>query len=319
VALGDRDTVEVAVRRLGDGPSAERSRAARVLECFADTRSVPALGAALADRDASVRGAALDALARFGPDAGATGAVALLVSDPSADVRRRAVRTLGRVVAQPDASVSRAVDDASSAVRREAALLAARLAPERVSRLLADRDAQVRVAAAGHAGVSAEPAVIQALRTDPHPDVRHAAVETLTLFGGNAAGEALVDAALADDDAIVRAAALRAADETLSHARLVADLRRRLHSPESRCRAMAVRALGKLSSVIPDALALTVAGDPDPEVRLALAQACATVVADPIRVFDALAADDDPTVRHAAFVHQTRGSVRGAATLNGER
>jgi hypothetical protein len=319
VALGDRQTVHVALPRLVEGPSAERSRAARVLECFADPRSVPALSAALEDRDASVRAAAVDALARFGRDPDTAGAVARLVSDPSADVRRRAVRALGRMVADPDASVGGAVDDASSVVRREAALLAARLTPERVSRLLADRDPRVRVAAAGHAGVHAEPAVIAALRTDPHPDVRHAAVETLGLFGGEAAGEALVDAALADDDAIVRAAALRTADETLSHARLVASLRRRLIGPESRGRAMAVRALAKLSCVIPDTEALTLAGDPDAEVRLALAHVAATVVADPDRVFDTLAEDDDPTVRHAAFVHRPHESVRGAATLTNER
>jgi HEAT repeat protein len=204
-------------------------------------------------------------------------------------------------------------------VRREAALLAARLSSERVSRLLADRDAQVRVAAAGHAGVGAESAVIEALRTDPHPDVRQAAVETLGLIGADAAGEALVEAALADDDAIVRAAALRAAEETLSHARLVADLRRRLRYSAPRSRAMAVRALAKLSSSIPDAEAVAVARDPDPEVRLALAHVAATVVADPELVFDALAEDADPTVRHAAFVHRPHESVRGAATLNGER
>jgi HEAT repeat protein len=319
VALGDRQTVHVAVRRLVEGPSAERSRASRVLECFADPRSVPALSTALEDRDASVRAAAVDALARFGRDPDTAGAVARLVSDPSADVRRRAVRALGRMVADPNASVGAAVDDASSVVRREAALLAARLTPERVSRLLADRDPQVRVAAAAHAGVHAEPTVIGALRTDPHPDVRQAAVETLGLFGGEAAGEALVEAALADDDAIVRAAALRTADETLSHARLVASLRRRLVGPEGRGRAMAVRALAKLQCVIPDTEALTLAGDPDPEVRLALAHVAATVVADPERVFDTLAEDDDPTVRHAAFMHRPHESVRDAATLNSER
>jgi HEAT repeat protein len=319
VALGDHETVDVAARHLAEGPSAARSRAARVLGCFADPQSVHALRAALGDRDASVRAAALDALARFGRDPDTAAAVTLLVSDPSADVRLRAVRTLGRVVADPDASIGRAVDDTSSAVRREAAMLAARLSPERVSHLLSDRDAQVRVAAAGHAGIGAESAVIQALRTDSHPDVRQAAVETLSLFRGDATGDALVDAALGDDDAIVRAAALRAAGETLSHSRLVACMRRRLRSPDARSRAMAVRALAKLRSLIPDGEAIAIARDPDPEVRLALAQVGAFLVADPDRVFDALVEDDDPTVRHAAFVHRMRDSVRGAATLDRER
>jgi HEAT repeat protein len=302
IALGDHETLAAATDRLARGASGQRSRAARVLECFADPSSVTALCSAFEDRDASVRGAALDALARLGCHPDAVRAVAPLVGDPSPDVRRRAVRVIRRLAGDPDATLSRAVDDVSSTVRREAALLAARLSPERVSRLLSDRDAHVRATAAGRAGVGAEAAVIAALRTDLHPDVRQAAADTLNLLRGDGAGDALVEAALDDRDAVVRAAALRTAHETLGASQLVASLRRRLRSTSGRRRAMALRTLAKLPAPVSDTEVVTLTRDPDPEVRLALLHVGSAVGADARSVCLALSEDADATVRHAAYL-----------------
>jgi hypothetical protein len=182
-ALGDHEAVDAAIARLGLGPTAERCRAARVLERFADRRAIPALCRALADEDETVRAAALDALARLGNDARAARAASALVADSSGEVRRRAVRAVGRLSRNPAAAIRAAVGDPWWIVRREAALLAARLDAADVSRLLADHDPQVRAAAAANAGRASKAALVATLESDRLPSVRLAAAQTLGLLG----------------------------------------------------------------------------------------------------------------------------------------
>ena len=48
------------------------------------------------------------------------------------------------------------------------------------------------------------------------------------------------------------------------------------------------------------------ARDPEPGVRLALAQVATAIVEPPDRLLSALAIDDDATVRHAAAIRRER-------------
>jgi HEAT repeat protein len=305
-ALGDRDTVDVAIRRLSATPTAERCRAARVLERFADPRARPALCAALDDEDASVRGAALDALARLGTNADVARNAARLIGDASGEVRRRAVRAVGRASRRPADAVRLALHDPLPAVRREAARLSTRLDADEIETLLTDNDPHVRAAAVTHAGHGSMHALTAALASDQHPAVRLAAAQTLGRIGGEDAGAALLAAALDDAEATVRARALRLSSQASSHPRLVASLRAELAIGRARRREMALRSLAKLSVRIPAADVLRLAGDPEPAVRLALAQVALTVSESPDAVFSALARDDDPTVRHAAALYRER-------------
>ncbi|HEY7622224.1 MAG TPA: HEAT repeat domain-containing protein [Solirubrobacteraceae bacterium] len=303
--LGDRDTVDAAIQRLGAGPTAQRCRAARVLQRLADRRALPALCRALTDEDASVRAAALDALVPLGPDAGAARATALLLTDHDGEVRRRAVRAVGRMSRNPAAALRPALHDPLPAVRREAAVFASRLTADDLAVLFVDHDPQVRAAAAAGAGHQSRAAVVSRLASDPHPAVRLAAAQTLALCGGQEAFAALVAAGLDDAEATVRARALRLA-ATWSRARLCAALRAELTSENQHRREMALRALARAAAQISEAQAAELALDPVPAVRLALAQVAAKLVASPERVFSPLAHDADPTVRHAAATHRRR-------------
>jgi HEAT repeat protein len=304
--LGDRDTVAEAIRRLKGGKAAERCRAVWVIGRLGDREAVPALCHALGDGDETVRGAALDALAKAGRDGRAAEAAVALVTDDRAEVRRRAVHALGRLSSAAGDYVREAIDDPHPRVRHEVALLAGRLSPEDVARLLADREAEVRRAAAGSSGRNAEQCLITSLATDPHPLVRLAAAQGLGHVRSESAAEALVTAAVDDRDALVRERALRLAEEALTHERLVVALRRRLCDEPPRRRAMALRAVSKLDARVTPAEAETLAHDPDPDVRLALAQHAMRVVPSPAKVFAVLARDPDSNVRHAAEIHALR-------------
>lgn len=305
-ALGDRDTVDAALERLRAGPTAERCRAARVLERFADLHARPALCEALADEDASVRAAALDALARLGNDARAARAAARLITDTDGEVRRRAVRAFGRVSRNCAEPLRDALHDPVPLVRRAAALLAARLDAANLAVLFADHDPHVRAAAASSAGRASEAALVRVLESDPHPMVRLTAAQTLGLLAGREAEAALIAAALDDAEPTVRARALRLSQETLSYPKLVASLRAELASANGRRRQMSLRALAKLSVRIAEPEARRLAHDPDAGVRLALAQVAAAVIEPSGPVLSILATDNDATVRHAAALHRAR-------------
>jgi len=301
--LGDQQTVTVAANRLRAGLTAERCRAARVLERFADRRAIPALCDALSDADASVRGATLDALARVARDDVAAHAAALLVADPNAEVRRRAVHAVGCLSADPAVAVRPAIGDPVPAVRREAGRLAARLAAPDVARLFADHDPEVRCATAASASRGTEAMLASALRSDAHPRVRAQAAHTLAVLGGDVAAAALLGAILHDRDAVVRARSLRMASDTLSEPVLVACLHHELMSADASSRQMALRALARLSAQLSGAETVAIARDPDPDVRLALTQLAGVLVQRPKGVYVLLAGDVDPTVRHAAALH----------------
>jgi HEAT repeat protein len=301
-ALDDRETLAMAVARLRSGPPAARCRASRVLERLGDTQARPALRDALGDRDASVRGAVLNALAQLGRDREAAGAAAVLVGDPVAEVRRRAVRAVGRLSDHPAPLIATAINDESPPVRGEAARLAARLPLGDVRRLLADREIEVRRTVAANAGRGAEGVLAHVLARDGHPSVRLAAAERLGLLGGEPAESALLAAALDDAQPMVRARALRRAGDLLTEQELSARLRGQLWTPPAERRAMALHALAKLPGRIPRDDAMRLAADAELEVRRALAQVAVDAVDAPADVLALLLDDDDHEVRHAAFV-----------------
>jgi HEAT repeat protein len=304
-ARGDPEILPTAVARLHAGPPAARCRAARVLAELGDERARPALCRALGDRNASVRAAAVQALARTGRDPEAAQRAGALVGDPAADVRRRAVRAVGRLTADPTAHVHPALADPEPSVRREVARLAARLPGGEVARLLADRDVDVRREAARNAGVGAEEALAGLLEIERHPSVRLAAVQRLgLLLSSDAASRALLDAMLDDPHALVRAAALTAARDRLSAAELALRLHDELASPAATRRAMALRVLAKLPARISLQEALRLAADPQVAVRQALAELLSRVVDEPAAVLAALLADSDHGVRHSAAAHE---------------
>jgi hypothetical protein len=78
---------------------------------------------------------------------------------------------------------------------------------------------------------------------------------------------------------------------------------------------MALRTLAKLSVRLTHTEAAAVAHDPDPDVRLALAQLAAQLVDPPEYALGILGEDADPTVRHAVALHQ-QAYGRGLPTEN---
>jgi hypothetical protein len=73
---------------------------------------------------------------------------------------------------------------------------------------------------------------------------------------------------------------------------------------------MALRTLAKLSLRLTTREADAVSQDPDPDVRLALAQLAGKLVDPPEPTFARLAEDADPAVRHAAGLHQDLEQAR---------
>jgi HEAT repeat protein len=311
-ALGDVETFDTAVTRLRSGPSAGRCRAARVLDRLGDRRARGTLIVALGDRLGSVRAAALDALAGLGRDRSAAAAAGGLVGDPEVDVRRRAVRSLGRLGDEP-AALERAATDASPSVRREAARLSRRLPAAAVAQLLADREVEVRVAVAGGAGRGAEAVLADALEHDPHPRVRLAAAERLGVLGGTHATGALVDVAVGDPDALVRARALHAAGDLLTGAELADFVREQLDAPAAARRAMALRTLARLGSRLSASEASRIVRDPSAAVRRALAEVAVEALDAPASVLAELRSDADHGVRHAAAGSASRRPLPHAA------
>ncbi|HWK28977.1 MAG TPA: HEAT repeat domain-containing protein [Solirubrobacter sp.] len=335
-ALGDQDTLDAATAHLRSGPAATRCRAARVLQRLGDARARPALHAALRNHDASVRGAAADALGALGRASTTVAALAPLVGDRDADVRRRAVRALGRVCEQPGPLVAGAAGDPAVGVRLEAARLAARLPQPAVERLLADHDIEVRRIAAGHAGRGSEALLAATLAGDPQVPVRFAAAERLGELATPPAARALHAAALDDPDAIVRAKAISGLQDLLGTIKLAAEITHDLTAPSPHRRAMALRTLARLvvkaeaartgrpmeaaahagTLRLGAAEAERLAHDPAREVRQALAEVVYDVAHDPARAADVLASDPEPTIRHAATLRRPAPATGSRASAS---
>jgi HEAT repeat protein len=277
--------------------------------------AVAALGRALGDPLAAVRGAAADSLGRAGAAArGAAGPLAELLRDADETVRCRAAEALG-LVGGPAEPLAAALDDASAPVRAAAALGLKALgrrsagAIRKLIDLLQDPDETVR-AAAGAAVAAAGP--LDGDSTDqlavglssPDNVVRAQAAEALGTVDAPVESTAppLVEA-LADGNDAVRAKAVEALGKIGEAAADVAvpSLVRALRDRDSWVSALAAEALGEMgvcAGVVPGLVRAL--GHVNAQVRANAAEALGKLGASAGSARPALeraAADEDGTVR----------------------
>ena len=167
-----------------DADPVMRSRAAEALGEFLDPHAVPSLEkAVMEDRAVDVRKAAVRALGRLNAVAGLPSLTAAL-EDEDASVRKAALEQVTRVnFFADDAALIARLADEDAAVRRAAAQLAG-------ERRIAD---------------TVDP-LMGLLMTDESPQVRQAAAISLGRIGGSDAREALRDAQKVEDHDLVRGA-----------------------------------------------------------------------------------------------------------------
>ncbi|AMV36180.1 HEAT repeat domain-containing protein [Planctomyces sp. SH-PL62] len=198
------DTVGGRVARLKSAwPATRREAAADLGRDTSDPETVvPALIAALDDRDADVRGDVLDALGAFGEAArpAASKAAEVLEGDDAAGVRRRAAALLG-VVHDPASTpaLMEALDDPDPTVRAEAVRSLGRFG----TRGKTPPTLPINIDALTDA-------LRAALDADQPDELRSAAVDALDSFSGGdeRIAQALADAAVEDPSPAVRKKAL---------------------------------------------------------------------------------------------------------------
>jgi HEAT repeat protein len=193
-----------------------RRTAAQSLGKIASAKGGSALVAALRDPDAGVRRNAAWALGKIGSEEFDWSPVILLLFDSDPTVREAAGLALGRTgatLATVKVLEERIQDPgvASDTKRLAAAALGgteARTAVPILTKLLHDRDAQVRRWAVAALGEIADPQTVgplgELLRKDPDPGVRVEAAFRLGKFGGKAAEPALISARKDADENVRR-------------------------------------------------------------------------------------------------------------------
>ena len=299
--IGDRGAVDLAIAALKDPRSTRRLAAIRVLGACGDRAAVEWLRRELRDDVAGVRAEALDALAQLGtrPGARTSADCAQLVYDPVPQVRVAAVRAVARLVAHPGPLLAPAVEDDDRFVRLAVAQHAASL-PEQASRaLLADADVRVREAAVRSAGMRELGALAVMLIDDPARDVRRAAAARLGATQAGRVADLLIPG-LEDRDALVRAAAVHALEALLSRDGAMRRLCAELASGRAERRRASLYALARMQAREAASEVSRAAGDPDPEVRLALIHTAGALFDDPGPLVRYLSEDRDQAVRDAA-------------------
>ena len=297
--LGDPIALEVATIGLHDAVYGHRLAAALALGVLGDRRGIDALRSVLDDPIAGVRAAALDALVKLRPPDDVAVECATLLADPDAQVRIAAVRAVVAIVPRSKGLLGPLAADADCRVRLEVARHVAALAAEWSRRLFGDADAGVRQAAAQASGPAQATALASLLASDPNSDVRRAAARALGAIKAEAVAEALV-AGVEDPDALVRAAVVHALERSLTRAGAVSRLTRELAAREPQRRRWTVYALAHLKASDAACDVWRLADDPEPDVRLALIQACSVVLADPEPLLLYMATDPDHSVQSSA-------------------
>ena len=211
---------------LKDQNPEQRRTAAQSLGKIARKEAVPALVEALHDPDAGVRRYAAWALGMIGEDAVGPdrSPLASLLFDPDPGVREAAAMALG-LTGDTQAGIELLLErlqepaipaDAKRLAAASLGGMEARTAVPFLTKLLADRDAQVRRWAVAALGEIADQETVaplsRVLTKDPDPGVRIEAAFRLGKFGGVAARPALT-AALMDANADVRRLANAALQE----------------------------------------------------------------------------------------------------------
>ncbi|MFT3862892.1 MAG: HEAT repeat domain-containing protein [Solirubrobacterales bacterium] len=311
-ALGDEGAAAVAAAALLDGGPHRRIAAATALEVLAGAPQAQALLAATDDPLAAVRYRALRALTRIGL-AGGTRRLELLLADGNALVRAAAIDAAAKLGGASRASVEALAEDRAPQVRQALARHPHLLGPDAMARLLADRHPSVRRTAVTAAPPSQAGALRAVLADDPAAEVRVAAAQRLAEIGSPSANDALL-AALADRAVMVRSAVERGLREALGRDRAECLLLASLPDlgPPGRCGV--VHALGHLRATGAEAALASLAGDPDRAVRLALAHVGADLFGAGWEPLARLARDADPGVAHAAAVAIEAHSARAPGT-----
>jgi HEAT repeat protein len=246
---------------------------------------VKALGPHLKDAAVAVRTGVTMALRK-----GGSAAVPLLqtaLADKEADVRRQAVLSLEVIVAKTPATgkeilpaLLKALGDPSPALRIDLARTLSRCGPEALAPMLTlagDKDARARAYALAGLGRlkpmpdKVLPVLAKRVKEDPEVMVRQSALLTLGKLGK--AAVPTVSAALADKEAAVQKAAVRAlvaiGEEAKTAVPALKDTATKAENPD--VRATAVAALGKMGKEGEEAL-LGVLGRDDSVTRLACLQ-----------------------------------------------
>lgn len=222
--FGEQIPLEVLLPLLHDPDGGVRQHAVRILGNLSARAPVAALVAALDDTDLGVRVLAAEALGKLGSRAPVETLEAAYARN-TGSVREALARALGdlgapgwaspRLEDKPTAEVVSALSDADHEVRLEAALVlykrpAGDIPVEPLVATLQDsrNNKDIREAVVHLFGRLEERApiesLVQALRTDPHHDVRSAAAEALREVNAIAAVDAVVAAAIEDADGEVR-------------------------------------------------------------------------------------------------------------------
>ena len=308
------------VAALGDPSWRVRKAALEIVLEVPPALSLPRLVAGLRDEgNAGLRNSSMEALVRLG--AGAVPALAPLVGDPDADLRKFVVDTLGGIAApESTAPLRAALEDGDENVaaaaaehlgrRRDAAAVPA------LRRRLAERRPWLTFAccrALGEIGdPSAAPDVAVLLG---EPGLRTAALETLGRVGGAAAVAPLLDALFSGDRG-QRRVALLAAHRLLERlgpgtdaasfgagagaradAGFLSFLRGELRHPDPQARAAAVTLLGCLPGAEPASIALEALADAAEPEQEALAALLARLPAGELQQLVPRLSDPAPAVR----------------------
>lgn len=304
--LGDAGASGVAAAALEAPSSSRRQKAALALRELRDPASQGVLVTALGDGAAPVRRLAVEALGRLPAEPESLAACRRALADQDASVRAAAVRVLAATDPAGQEPLRRLAADPVDSVRAALASVACTLDQETAERLLADADADVRVAALAALARCPEAvpalALLERLR-DESWHVRRAACDAVAAAGGEEAEAALV-AGLVDPRLEVRGRALVAL-ERLCGDRLDRVLESALPGAGDVLRRALVEVLGHRRQT---AAVLAYVGDPSPDVRIAVAQALAGSRASAARAaLEYLRDDDVADVRNAAVVALERG------------
>lgn len=299
--LGDAGASRAAAAALGARSSSRRQKAALALRELRDPASRGVLVTALGDDAAPVRRLAVEALGRLPAEPETLAACRRVLADQDASVRAAAVRVLAATGPAGQDPLGRLAADPVGSVRAALASVACALDAETAERLLADADADVRVAALAALARCPDAVPVHALLErlrDESWHVRRAACDAVAAAGGREAEEALV-AGLVDSRLAVRGRALVAL-ERLCGERLDGVLESALPDASDVLRRALVEILGRRRQT---AAVLRYVGDPSPDVRIAVAHALAASRASGARAaLRYLREDDVVAVRNAAAV-----------------
>ena len=249
----DTGVVNALIARLQDENADVRRAAAHSLGHLQDLRAVPALIAVLKDSDPKVRASGAEALGEL-EDPRALPALSDLLNDASTDVRRSALDALSHFEdgVLPSAAIIRALGDADTDVRHNAAHLAGKLrdrsATPALVKLIGDPSSDVRQAAIEAIGELKDPAAAAAVLpalTDSNADVRQQALNTMEELKAPISESTLLGL-MRDPDSDVRQQAAHLVGER-SVIGAIPTLRRMLEDPRSDVRESAVDALSNIA------------------------------------------------------------------------